>query len=324
MPPPGSTKPSRSAWADDPGRRGNRPSGNRASPELVPLLTARGLPVRVLSRDPERARRLLPGKVELVVGDVLQADSLGAAMSGVDAVVSAMTGFGPGRPAVRAVDFEGNLNLIRAAEVAGANRFVLLSMHGARPDHPMELLRMKHRAEAALRASGLDWTIVRPTVFMELWAGIVGDPIARKGRTTVFGRGDNPVNFVSARDVARFVELALLDPGLGHQTLDVGGPEDLTFNQLVKSIALAAGRTASVRHVPVPLMRLSALLLRPFKADVAGLIEAGISTDTADMSFDAVELRKRFPQIKHTSMTDVARHQFGAASPGLRTDQSPG
>ncbi len=129
--------------------------------ELVPLLTARGIPVRVVTRDPDRARQRLGETPQLAKGDARNPQTLEEALKGVDAVVSAMTGFGPGAPGPKAVDYEGNLNLIRAAEAAGVRRFVLVSIHGATADHAMELWRMKYRAEEALRASRLDWVIVR-------------------------------------------------------------------------------------------------------------------------------------------------------------------
>ncbi len=104
--------------------------------ELVPLLLARGAPVRVLTRDPERAGRLLGGKPEYARGDVRDTRSLEAALNGVDAVVSAITGFGPGGQGTRAVDYAGNVRLLRAAEAAGVRRFVLVSVHGAATDPP--------------------------------------------------------------------------------------------------------------------------------------------------------------------------------------------
>lgn len=280
--------------------------------ELVSLLTAHGHRLRILSRHPEQARQLLGDALEFAAGDARDQRSLEEAATGVEAVISAMTGFGPGGHGPRAVDYEGNLNLIRTAEAAGAQRFILLSIRGADANHPMELLRMKHRAEEALRASGLDWRILRPTVFMELWAGIVGDPLVKTGKATVFGRGDHPVNFISTRDVARFVELALVDPGLSRQTIDIGGPENVTFNELVSEVARAIGRTARVRHVPISLMRLTRALTGPLKPDLAGMIEAGIVTDTMDMSFDAAGLQRRFPQIELARMTDVVRRRFSA------------
>lgn len=288
-------------------------SGNLGT-ELVPHLINHGIPVRVLTRDPDRARQRLGETPEFARGDAQNPNTLDAALKGVDAVVSAMTGFGPGAPGPKAVDYEGNLNLIRAAEVAGVRRFVLVSMHGAAADHPMELMRMKYRAEAALRASRLDWVVVRANAFMELWAGIAGGPIVTKGKATVFGRGDNPINFNSAKDVARFIELALFEPDLSRTILAVGGPENLTFNQLVDQIQQVAGRKGAVSHVPVPMMRLLSLLMRPFKPDVAGMIQAGIVFDTVDMTFDTTDLRGRFPQVELTLMADVLSRQFGAIS----------
>jgi uncharacterized protein YbjT (DUF2867 family) len=283
--------------------------------QLVPYLNSLGATVRVLTRDPERARQRLGETPELVLGDVRSPQTLEAAVNGADAVVSAMTGFGPGAQGSRVVDYEGNLNLIRAAEAAGVRRFVLVSMDGAAADHPMELARMKYRAEEALRASRLDWVIVRPNAFMELWAGLVGGPIIKEGKATVFGRGDNSINFNSANDVARFIERAVFDSTLSRTVLTVGGPENLTLNQLVGQIENAAGRKASVKHVPVPMMRLLSLVMRPFKPDIAGMIGAGIAFDTVDMTFDASGLRRRFPQIELTRLADVLGRER-AAIPG--------
>jgi uncharacterized protein YbjT (DUF2867 family) len=279
--------------------------------ELIPRLMAGGTGVRILTRDRARAGRRLGDSPEFVEGDVRNPGSLEIAMRDIDAVVSAITGFGPGGDGPRRVDFEGNRNLIRAAEAAGVHRFVLLSMRGAAADHPMELARMKHRAEETLRASRLAWTILRPTPFMDLWAGIVGDPIEKSVKTTVFGRGDNPINFVAEGDVAQIVELVLTEPRFERAALDVGGPDNLSFNQLVQQIEAATGHPAQVRHIPMPVMRLSALLTRPFRPDVAGMIQAGIGFDRDDMRFDATEMHRRFPTIELTRIAEVVGQRFG-------------
>ncbi len=280
--------------------------------ELIPRLSAHGGGVRVLTRDVARARQRLGEGPELARGDVRDPQSLAAAMHGVEAVVSAVTGFGPGGSGPRVVDFEGNANLIQAAESAHVRRFVLLSMHDARADHPLELARMKCRAEEAVRASRLDWTIVRPTAFMALWAGIVGGPIVNKGKTMVFGKGDNAINFIAERDVAHFVELAIFDPELNGAVLEIGGPDDLTFNQLVQQIVVAAGRRAAVKHVPLPVMRVAQLLLKPIKPDIAAMIHAGVAMDTMNMRFDAAELRRRFPQVQLTPLATVVDLQLAS------------
>src|SRR5207302_1832665 len=97
--------------------------------------------------------------------------------------------------------------------------------------------------------------------------------------------------------------------------LAVGGPENLTFNELVGQIERTAGRKAVVKHIPVPMMRLLSVLMRPFRPDLAGLIGAGVAFDTVDMTFDASDLRRRFPQIELTPMAAVLGEQ-GAATAG--------
>ena len=193
---------------------------------LHALLAARGLDVRILSRDPDKARSHVGDRVQVVAGDVRNPTAVAHAVEGARTVVSAITGFGLARDvSPRSVDWEGNANLIRAAKAAGVEHFVLLSICQAAPDHPIELFRMKHRAEEELRASGLAWTIIRPTAYMETWLGILGAPLVESGSTRIFGRGANPINFVSADDVARFVDLAVADHAMRGATIEVGGPD---------------------------------------------------------------------------------------------------
>ena len=257
---------------------------------FVARLAARGVGVRILSRDPSRARKSAGEGVEVVSGDVRVPASLTTALVGIDTVISAITGFGPGGGGPRRVDFEGNANLIEAAEAAGVKHFILISIHGAGSEHPMELYRAKFMAEQRLRESGLEWTIIRPTVFKELWAGIVGDPLLKSGTAMVFGRGENPINFVSVHDVARCIEQAVIDPHVRGRTLEVGGPENLTLNRLVEIVAQSNSLQAKARHIPLGALRIGATALRPFKPDIAGLLQAAVLMDTTDMSFDSVEV----------------------------------
>jgi len=276
--------------------------------QVVARLAARGLRVRVLTRDPERARPLEGPGVEIVVGDVQDPDAVARAAAGVRTVVSAVHGFvGPDAAGPQAVDWRGNLNLVRAAAAAGAEHLVLVSAQGAAPDHPIELYRMKLRAEEALRASGLAWTILRASAFMETWAMLVGEPLLRTGKTTVFGRGRNPLNFVSAHDVAAFVELAVTDPALRGATVDVGGPENLTFREVVATFERETGRRGTTRHVPLPVMRLASVLMRPFHPGLARQIQAGVVMDTFGMAFDGTERARRYPSIPLTTLAEVVR-----------------
>jgi uncharacterized protein YbjT (DUF2867 family) len=237
---------------------------------VVRQLAERDVAVRVLTRDPARAQSLQPLGIGIVEGDVRRPDSLPAAMADVDVVVSAVQGFaGPGHVSPQSVDGEGNAHLIAAAGAAGA-AVVMVSVVGAAPDSPMELFRCKYSAEKTLQSSGVPWTIVRATAFVELWAELVGKGV-------VFGRGDNPINFVSVRDVAEIVTGAVVDPTRRGHVIEVGGPEDLTFNELVAALRDVRGAPAKVRHVPRTMLRALAPLHRQPRA--------ALVMDTVDMTY---------------------------------------
>jgi len=125
----------------------------------------------------------------------------------------------------------------------------------------------------------------------------------------VFGRGENPINFVSVQDVARAVEQAVVDRQYG-STLDVGGPQNLSLNRLVEIVAESHGRPAKSRHVPLAALRLGALALRPFRPDIAGLLQAAVLMDTADMSFDPAEVTACAPP-RPMQLGEIARSDRG-------------
>ena len=95
---------------------------------------------------------------------------------------------------------------------------------------------MKHAAEQYATSSGVPTTIVRASAFMELWVDLFRQTAARSGRPLVFGRGDNPVNFVSVADVAAIIDKVVAEPGSRGQTLEIGGPANLSFNQLAAAV----------------------------------------------------------------------------------------
>jgi NADH dehydrogenase len=252
-------------------------------------LTSRDLEVRVMTRDPQRARHLREDAgIEIVCGDVRDRASIERAMRGVATVVSAVHGFaGPGRVTPASVDRAGNANLIDVAAAAGAD-VVMMSVVGAAPDNSMELFRAKYDAEQHLLASGTQWTIVRSTAFVELWADILA-------KAPVLGHGENPINFVSVVDVAAVVERAVIDGTLRGHILEVGGPQNLTFNEVAAVLQESLGRHGRVRHIPRPLLRALAPLSRRARA--------AFTMDTREMTFDAAASRADFADLP---MTDVA------------------
>ena len=274
----------------------------RLGTALVTRLAGRGLPVRVLTRDPARAAHLSAERVQVMTGDVRESASLAPAVRGAGVVVSAVHGFaGPGGVSPATVDRQGNINLIDAAREAGAE-VVLMSVVGAAADSPMELFRMKHAAEQHLRASGAGWTIVRATAFLELWIDLLSQTAARSGRPVVFGRGTNPINFVSVTDVAALAEQAVTDPAARGRILEIGGPGNLTLNQLATAVQAAAGRTSAPRHVPPAVLRLIASTLGPVKPELGRQVRAALIMDQTDLTHDATAIHQAYPGIPCTPL----------------------
>jgi uncharacterized protein YbjT (DUF2867 family) len=218
-----------------------------------------------------------------------------------------------------AIDRDANRALIQAAVGAGVQQLVLVSVLDAAPDHPMSLHRAKHAAEQALRASGLAWTIIRPSAYLETWTGIIGARLADKGQALVLGPGRNPVNFVSASDVAAVVDLALRDPSLRGQVLDVAGPANLTFTQLAERLITASGAPGRIRHIPLAKLRAMSVLARPVAPALARQAQAAGVMSTTDMAVEVSTIRDRFPAVPATTLDEVIGRRPPAAPGDARS-----
>jgi uncharacterized protein YbjT (DUF2867 family) len=228
---------------------------------------------------------------------------------GCASVVSAVHGFaGPGRTSPATIDRDGNRTLIRAAAGAGVRHLVLVSVRGAAPGHPMSLHRMKYAAEQELIGSGLGWTIIRPVPFLETWIALIGEKVADQGQALVFGTGDNPINFVSVADVAAVIEHAVRDTTLRSQTIEVGGPETLSFNQIAERLITNTGRPGRTKHIPLPMLRTLSVLAKPVSPGFARQARAAVVMNTTDMIFDYRSVREPFPGIPFTTLDQVLPH----------------
>ena len=277
---------------------------------LVRRLSDRGQSVRVLTRDPARAAHL-PGTVQLLAGDLRDPAAVAAAVRGCATVVSAAHGLvGPDKPSPEAIDRDANRALFRAAAAAGVRHLLLVSVQGASADHPMSLHRAKHAAEHALQASGVPWTIIRPTAYLETWIAIIGAKLAGNGQALVFGPGRNPINFVSADDVAAVVDLAVHDRSLRGQVLEVAGPENLSFTQLAERLVAASGTPGRIRHVPLPVLRAMSVLARPVAPAFARQAQTAVVMNTTDMTVNLATIRDRFPTIPATTLAEVLGQQL--------------
>lgn len=266
-----------------------------------------GWAVRVMTRNPSSVASLGQLGAEVVEGDLRKPDSIQRACQGVRQVLAAahaLDGKGDNNPLT--VDDRGNRCLIDASRAAGVKHFILVSALGASPESPLEFYRIKHRAEEYLRSSGLNFTILRPTAYMDLWGTMIGGPVLKKGQASIFGRGNNPINFVAVEDVADLICMMLENPQSIGKTIQVGGPESLTMNQVVGIFESLAGHPVKKRHVPLPVMRAMSVLMRQVNPTASRLIEMGVYMDTDGLSYDKAEALREF-QFPQSRFEDWAR-----------------
>lgn len=221
--------------------------------EICRRLTERGHAVRGLVRptsDPAAVAQLRAWGVETVEGDLKDRASLDAACRGADAVVSTATATRTRQAgdSIETADQEGQLNLVASARAAGVPRFVYVSYSGqiATPD---PLTKAKRIVEDHVRESGMTYTILRPSLFMESWLGPALGFDYPNARATVYGSGEQKISWISLGDVAEFAVRALESPAAANATLELGGPEALSPREVVRIFEEAGGRPFELQLV---------------------------------------------------------------------------
>jgi NADH dehydrogenase len=203
------------------------------------------------SSNAESVARLESLGAETVVGDLKDRASLDAACRGVDAVISTVssTRSRAGGDSLEATDHAGQLQLVDAARAAGVGRYVYISFSGAigRDD---ALTVAKREVERRIRESGMTYTILRPTFFMEVWLSPLLGFDAAHAKAKVYGAGENAISFISLGDVAEFAARALETPAADNATIELGGPEALTPHEVIRIFEEIGGRPFEVEHVP--------------------------------------------------------------------------
>jgi len=203
-----------------------------------------------------KSRRLLDAGIEVLDGDFTRPDSLFAACSGVEVVVTTATSMPSGADdGLRHVDHQGTLGLIDAATRQGVRRFVYTSYSG-NIQEDCALSTAKRDCETRLLCSPMEAVILRPSYFMEAWLSpaLGFDPIG--GAARICGSGEAKVSYISAFDVADFaVAAATKIYPQKNVVLEVGGPEPLSQLDAVFLFEQALGKEIKLDHVPVEALR---------------------------------------------------------------------
>ncbi len=205
------------------------------------------------------AESLIAMGAQPVFGDLKDRASLDAAVQGVDTVIStANSALRGGDDNPQTVDLQGNLNLIDAARQACVNQFIFVSVGPeADPESRVPFIAAKGKAQAACMSGEMKYTIIAPNAFMEVWpAMVVGMPIMQGQPVTLMGEARSKSDFISARDVAGYIVASVDNPAAMNQVLKLGGPEALSYRDVVGAYERVLGRTVPVRFVqpgePVP------------------------------------------------------------------------
>lgn len=257
--------------------------------EVVAKLAALGQPVRVLARHPERAATLarLP-RVEVVRGDALQPETLPAAMTGVTAVIHLIGIIAEtSRVTYEQAHTEATRNVLAAAQNAGVTRWVQMSAIGTRPHARSRYHLTKWAAEELVRQSGLDWTILRPSLIygyderdrlLNLLRLALSWPfdLVQLYSLPLLDGGEPRIQPVSVREVAHCFALAPSKEASVGQTIDLVGPVAFSWREMVFKILHALGKKGLYEEIPLLLIVRTLLWLAVALLPI--LLIAGLAT----------------------------------------------
>lgn len=224
-------------------------------------------PIRLLVRDKARAARLAGGNVETIEGDVTRPETLRGCMNGCEAVIHLVAIIEETKGATfDGVIHRGTTNVVDEARRVGIKRFIHMSAMGATNDPRYPYLKAKWDAEQVVKRTDIPWTIFRPSVNFgpgDGFISVLANLVRKAPVIPVVGSGKSKFQPISVRDVALSFVRALDDPKTAYQTYELGGPEILTYEELLDTIALRLGKKKLKAHLPVGLMKPVVKLSKP-------------------------------------------------------------
>lgn len=260
-----------------------------------------GYPVRALVRTTSDLSLLPTEGIELCRGDVTDSDAVRGAMAGMTAVIHT-AGLTPEKAPDRALSFRVNVggteNVIAACRNAEVRRLVHISSMSAFAQNPSAYGNTKWQADERVRASGLGYTILRPSIIYGPWGrGVFAKMVEQLRKfpvVPVIGNGEGPMRPVHVDDVAWAAVAVLGSQGTVGKTYMLGGKENLTMNEFLELTAEALGKKGRLVHLPVWFCRFLAwafaLITRnpPLTEDnVAGIVLArAVDNSAAEKDFD--------------------------------------
>lgn len=279
--------------------------------EICRRLRAEGRPVRGLVRSTsgaEKVARLKEMGVETVLGDLREPDSLRAACRGADTVITTATttiSMQPG-DSIPVTDQQGQLDLVKAAKAAGVRRFVMVSVPQGMI--PCPLTTAKRTVEKAIQESGMEYTILCPCIFMEIWLSPALGFDYPNAKATIYGDGHASNRYISLGDVARYAVESLDNPAACDAILELGQPGSYSQLEVVRAFEKAVGKSFELQFVPAAALEAQRAasedpLQVSFAAMMLQMASSGIQVDPT-----AAAKAFRFPLV---SLEDYVRRVMG-------------
>lgn len=274
--------------------------------EICRLLAEKGKTIAALVRETSDAVRVAELEklgAEIRRGDLKDPASLERACAGIYTVISTVTAIHASNEGdnLGSVDQNGQIDLVRAAAGAGVRHFIYISFPEMSEDTPLQ--DSKRAVEAALRESGMHYTILQPTFFTEVWLGPALGFDAANARARIFGSGENKTSWISYRDVAKFAAEAVDNPAMTDAVIPLGGPVALSPLEVVSIFENITGKQFDIEYVPEDALRAQ----KSAAADPRQVTFAGLMLNNA--AGQPVEMREtieKFP-IPLTSVEEYAR-----------------
>jgi uncharacterized protein YbjT (DUF2867 family) len=277
--------------------------------EICRLLATEGKTTRALVRttsEQSKVAELESLNIEIVFGDLKQRASLEAACQGADAVISTASSTLSRQEgdSIQTVDLEGQLNLIHAAKAGNVRHFVLISFPQAAVEFPLQ--DAKRAVEDSLKNSDLNYTILQPTNFMEVWLSPALGFDAANATARIYGSGENKISWISYKDVAKFAVASIDNSETRNAVIELGGPEALSPLEVVNIFESETGQKFDIRHVSEETLREQREnAIDPLQQSFVGLM----LNYSAGSIIDMKDTLQKLP-IQLTSVRDFARHSI--------------
>ena len=254
--------------------------------------------VRALARNANKLEDLKEYIDEMFEAEITKPDSLIGICKDIDIIISSI-GITRQKDGLTYmdVDYQSNKNLLDLAKANNVSKFIFISVLNAHQMKDLKGIEAKLLFEEQLKKSGLDYTIVRPTGFFSDMLEFLN--MAKKGRVSLFGTGENKINPIHGADLAKVCVNAINKP---EKEINIGGPEIFTFKEIAELALEVLNKPAKTSKLPNWIIKLILLIMRTFTSSKTyGPIEFMMTVMTMDVvgnSFGNHHLKEFFEENK--------------------------